>query len=120
MRLLLDQMLDAEAAEALRRAGHDVVRVADVGMGRATDGEILQRAIAGDRVLLTLDEHFGDWAVLPLESHTGVVRVKAHPTTSDRILRTVLPFLAQHATRDFSNCLVIVRETGARWIHTRE
>jgi hypothetical protein len=29
--------------------------------------------IAEDRTLITLDEHFGDWAVLPLSVHPGRV-----------------------------------------------
>jgi len=31
------------------------------------------------RLLGTLDEHFGDWAILPLSAHPGVIRIKASP-----------------------------------------
>ena len=73
-RLLLDQMLDARVAQALAATGYDVVRLADVGMARADDAEVLRRAGHDARVLVTLDEHFGDWCVLPLSEHSGVVR----------------------------------------------
>ena len=82
MRLYLDQMFRLDVAEALRNRGYDVVRASESGLARADDQQILQKAIADNRILLTLDEHFGDWAVLPLSMHPGVIRLKVHPTTS--------------------------------------
>lgn len=118
LRLLLDQMLDEEVAGALRAQGHDAVRASDIGLATADDQAILARAIGDNRLLLTLDEHFGDWAVLPLSDHPGVVRVKAAPATSARILNVLLPFLEKTADRDFRDHLVIVRPAGVRWIRT--
>jgi len=117
-RLLLDQMLDTHVARALAVAGYDVVRLADVGMARADDAEVLRRAGRDGRVLVTLDEHFGDWTVLPLSEHNGVVRVKADPATTDRVIDVLLAFLARHHDRDLHNTLAIVRSTGIRWIRT--
>ena len=82
LRLFLDQMLRREVAEALRNDGHDVVRTSDVGQARADDYQILQKTISEDRILITLDEHFGNWVVLPLRTHPGVIRLKINPTTS--------------------------------------
>jgi len=76
IRLYLDQCLRVEVAQALRVKGFDVVRTAEVGQYRADDSEILQRAISDGRILITLDEHFGNWAVLPLREHPGVIRLK--------------------------------------------
>ena len=44
-RFLLDQMLDADVADAINQAGFDSVRVSALGMARANDGEILAFAI---------------------------------------------------------------------------
>ncbi len=71
-RLYLDQMLRLEVAQALRDDGHDVLRSAEIGQARADDSQILQKAIEADRILITLDEHFGDWVILPLNKHAGV------------------------------------------------
>jgi predicted nuclease of predicted toxin-antitoxin system len=117
-KFLLDQMLDVDVAKALTDTGYDVVRVADIGMARATDDEILAQSIEDDRVLITLDEHFGDWAILPLEKHSGVIRVKATPSTTANILITLLPFLKKHEASSFCNCLVIVSEHRIRRIKT--
>jgi predicted nuclease of predicted toxin-antitoxin system len=56
----LDQMFKLDVAQALRNDGHDVERASDIGQARADDHQILQRAISQNRILITLDEHFGD------------------------------------------------------------
>jgi predicted nuclease of predicted toxin-antitoxin system len=68
-RLYLDQMFGRSVAVALRGAGHDVIRAEEYGQTRADDQEILQKAIADNRILVTLDEHFGDWVVLRKRKH---------------------------------------------------
>lgn len=118
LRLLFDQMIDALAAKRVSKKGHDVVRVADLGLAEADDAEIIDCAICEQRILVTLDEDFGDWAVLPLSEHPGVVRLKVDPTTTDNILDRLFPFLERNKTRDFTNQLVIVKSTGIRWITT--
>ena len=120
LRLLLDQMLDVVVASQLRSQGYDVVRLSDLAMSRADDDAVLTESIRQDRILVTLDDHFGDWAVLPLSSHPGVLRVKSNPATSDRITDLLLPFLEAHGEREFTNQLIIIRETGIRWIHTAD
>lgn len=80
LKLYLDQMLRTDVAWALRNEGHNVVRASEVGQARADDRQILQKAIAEKRILITLDEHFGDWVILPLAEHPGVIRLKINPT----------------------------------------
>ncbi|MFZ1199048.1 MAG: DUF5615 family PIN-like protein [Desulfobacterales bacterium] len=120
LRVYLDQCLSAEVAEALRTEGYDVVRASEIGQMRADDFEILQRAISESRVLITLDDHFGNWVVLPLRQHTGVIRIKISPTTSSNALNLLLPFLKEHKKRDFQNQLVILSTKRSRWIYTGE
>ncbi len=118
MRLYLDQMFRIELAEALRGEGHDIIRTAETGQAVADDAEILRFAIREDRTLITLDEHFGDWAVLPLDKHPGVVRVKVNPTTTANVAALLLPFLEQHQQEEFRDRLIIISRTSKRWIKT--
>ena len=117
-RLYLDQMLRHEAAQALRDEGHDVLRATEVGQARADDNQILQKAISENRVLITLDEHFGDWVILPLSEHSGVIRLKIDPTTSSNALKLLLPFLRLHSSDQFKNFLVILSPKRAKWVYT--
>lgn len=118
MNLLLDQMLDEDVATALQAEGHNVLRVSAFDMKEAEDDEILNKAIETSRILVTLDEHFGDWAILPISHHPGVIRVKADPTSTNVVLAIVLPFLKQHATASLVDHLVIVKPRHVRWIKT--
>jgi predicted nuclease of predicted toxin-antitoxin system len=116
LRLYLDQMFRANIAQALRNEGYDVLRASEVGQDRADDQDVLQKAIAENRVLITLDEHFGDWVILPLNKHPGVIRLKVHPTTSENVLEILLPFLRSHFPEHFRDCLVILSSKRVKWI----
>ena len=117
-RLFLDQMLRLEVAQALKDEGHDVLRVADVGQARADDYQILQKSISENRILVTLDEHFGDWVILPLSEHPGVIRLKISPTTSENAVNLMLPFLRSYSSNQFKNYLVILSTKKSKWVFT--
>lgn len=59
MRFLLDQNLPPRLAEFLQEAGHDAVHTSDYGLERASDEEVLDRAQAEGRVLISADTDFG-------------------------------------------------------------
>ena len=118
LKLYLDQMLRLDVAQALRNEGLDVIRASEVGQARSDDYEILQKAITENRILVTLDEHFGDWVILPLSEHSGVIRLKIDPTTSSNALKLLLPFLRLHSSDQFKNFLVILSPKRAKWVYT--
>ncbi len=118
MRVFIDQMIRQELAKTLRDHGHDVIRASEIGLERADDAVILDVACREGRVLLTLDGHFGNWAVLPLNRHPGVVRLKVHPPTVSAIESLLISFLAKHRQAEFENRLVILSLKRARWIKT--
>jgi len=117
-RIYLDQMLGIEVCRQLKAVGHDVVRAAERGQARADDKQILERAVAEKRILVTLDDHFGDWVVLPLGSHHGVVRLKVNPATSRGIIDLLLPFLERHPGASLADRLVILSPNREKWIKT--
>lgn len=59
MNLLVDACLSPVIAAALRDAGHDAVHVVDLDMVRSSDEEILARAKADGRVVVSADADFG-------------------------------------------------------------
>ena len=118
IKLYLDQMLQAHIAPVLRDEGFDLLRVSETGQSRADDEQVLKKAIDDNRILITLDEHFGDWAILPLSKHPGVIRLKINPTTSDNILRILLPFLRRLFPDKIQNHLVILSSSREKWIST--
>ncbi len=85
VRLFLDQLIDIDVALSLRMDNFDVQCAVDVDMSRANDLDILNYCIAENRILITLDEHFGDWTLIRLKKHPGVIRLNVNPTTTNNI-----------------------------------
>ncbi len=77
-RFLLDQMLDLDVAQIQRDAGHDVIRVSDVGLATADDSAILRRAIDDDRVLRI--------AKVPTRFHPSP---ESHPTLEFAVVEAI-------------------------------
>ena len=117
-KLYLDQMLSLAVAKALREEGYDVVRASETGQARADDREILKKAVQNERILVTLDEHFGNWVILPLSKHPGVIRLKINPATAKNAVKLLIPFLKLHSQNEFKNYLVILSSMRSRWIYT--
>lgn len=120
MRLYLDQMFRHDLAQSLRDHGHNVLCAGEAGQASADDDEILSRAIAEERILVTMDEHFGDWAILPLARHPGVIRVRTHPATTENVAGLLLPFVMAHKQEELRNHLIILSRISERWTRTAE
>jgi len=118
LKIYLDQMFQVNVAQALREQGYDVIRASETGQARADDKQILNKAISENRILITLDEHFGDWVILPLSRHPGVIRLKVHPTASEKVISLLLLFLHLRAQEQFKDHLVIISENRVKWILT--
>ncbi len=118
MKLYLDQMFRIDLAELLRSQGHEVLCAFEAGQEIADDAEVLQRAMREGRILVTMAEHFGHWAILPLDKHSGVIRVKSHPATTSNIAPLLIAFLASHHQSEFCDHLVILSPRTERWVRT--
>jgi predicted nuclease of predicted toxin-antitoxin system len=75
-RLLLDQGLPRSTAILLNQAGWDVILVAEVGMSRSDDLDILQRARGESRICITLDADFHALIATRGERSPSVIRIR--------------------------------------------
>lgn len=53
MRFLIDEMYAERVAVLLVERGHDAVHVRDIGLGGATDADVLERAVDEGRTVVT-------------------------------------------------------------------
>jgi predicted nuclease of predicted toxin-antitoxin system len=91
LRLLLDACVWGGARERLEDAGHECVWVGDWPQDPG-DEEILARAAAEGRILVTLDKDFGELAVVQGRHHCGILRLvglqaREQAVTCGRILK---------------------------------
>ena len=73
---MLDQGLAPHAATILRRHGFDAVHVSDIGMERAEDVLILERARNDERVCITLDHDFHAHLAIAGQGRPSVVLLR--------------------------------------------
>ena len=78
MRFLVDACAGARLAAWLRKMGHDVLDLPDIGPDPG-DRELLRRAAAEDRILITIDTDFGELIFLHDMPHAGLVRLPDVP-----------------------------------------
>ncbi len=74
MKLLLDTCVWGKALQELGAAGHDAIWAGDWPEDPG-DEEILARAYAEGRILVTLDKDFGELAIVRETRHRGIVRL---------------------------------------------
>ena len=79
MKLLLDQDVYELTARFLIALNHDVVRVAELGMARASDEENLNKAIELNRIFVTRDRDYGN-LVFVKEIRSGVLYLRILPS----------------------------------------
>jgi predicted nuclease of predicted toxin-antitoxin system len=77
MRLLANENVPGRAVDSLRAGGHDVLWARSDAPG-SSDEELLHRASAEQRLLITLDKDFGELAFrrgLPAEAGIILIRI---------------------------------------------
>ena len=78
MRFLVDECLTPLVAELLTAAGHDAAHVVALGLGGHPDVEVMARAVADDRVLISADTDFGELLALGGASVPSVILLRRH------------------------------------------
>ena len=114
MKLFLDENLSPQHATELRVEGHDAVSVLEVGLAGATDEQVLRFAVKNKRVLVTLDADFANVIRFPPEHTLGVVRLKVHPATEERIRQSIRRALLFLQNIDIAGRLAVVDEERIR------
>ncbi len=89
MRFLADENFSYDAVQALRDDGHDVAWVRTDAPG-ISDRQVLARAMADHRILLTFDKDFGELAFhAGLPAAGGIILFRISAPSSERIARII-------------------------------
>ncbi len=114
VRYLADMNISPLTVRDLLAEGIDVVRVSTVLAANASDREILGKARAEGRTLITQDLDFSALLALSGESQPSLVTLRLLNTDPDlvtRRLRTVLPQIEESLS---GGCAVTIEDHGVR------
>ena len=111
MRFLADENLPMPSVRRLRREGHDVASASEDAPG-ANDLDVLARAAAEGRVLLTFDRDYGE---LIFRRRTpappGLLLLRFRPTSPEEPAARILALLAETGLDPTGRLTVVERET---------
>ena len=96
MRILADVHIRPTTVRYLNSLGHEAIRSSDILPEEAPDQEIIERAAASDRVILTEDLDFTDIIAISGATQPSLITLRLTDASADnvnRILAYVLPGL---------------------------
>src|SRR5688572_27638106 len=114
MKFLVDMNLSPKWCMLLQAEGWDSVHWSDVGDASAPDHEIMQWALAEDRVVLTHDLDFGAMLAATQASGPSVVQVRTHDVRPHSLGPFLIPLIHRHKDRLEAGALIVVDEGRSR------
>lgn len=113
MKFLLDQDVYAVTERFLINLGHDVVPVAQLGLSRADDEEILQVAQEQGRILVTRDRDFGN-LVFVQTLGSGVLYLRVLFSTQSVVHNELERVLRIYTEGELRRAFVVIEAGGHR------
>jgi predicted nuclease of predicted toxin-antitoxin system len=114
MNLLLDQGLPRGAVSILRQAGHDTVHAGDIGLATAEDTQILSRAVAEQRVVITLDADFHALLALSGADKPSVIRIRIEGLKAAALAKMIADVIDQCGVELQRGAMISVTEFRIR------
>jgi predicted nuclease of predicted toxin-antitoxin system len=114
MRFLIDMNLPPGLAAWLRAEGHDATHVVDAGYAASPDRDIMMRAAAERRIVVSFDLDFGDIAGAAQQSGTGVVLLRLRLPGHAHVRRRLQVAIAQAGGAMEEGAIVLVEDSRLR------
>jgi predicted nuclease of predicted toxin-antitoxin system len=112
MKFKIDENLPVEAAETLRRAGHDAATIVEQRMAGAPDQQLFTVIVAEARILVTLDLGFANIRAYPPASGPGVVVLRLGSQGKTAVMTAIERLLDALAVEPPTGRLWIIDEDG--------
>lgn len=118
MRFLVDMPLSPALALELSRLGHDAVHAHNIGLGRAIDEEILERARREGRVVLTADLDHPRLLALAGSEGPGLILFRGGDFSEQQAIDMLGRVLLAFPDAEFGKSIVVVdkRSIRRRWL----
>jgi predicted nuclease of predicted toxin-antitoxin system len=117
MRILTDQDIYNITIEWLKKEGHDVITVKELGMSRSPDEKILEKATEMQRLFITRDKDFGALVFLKRKSSFGVILLRSNPADIEETQEELKTLLKEYKEKELHNLFCVVESTQYRIRH---
>lgn len=113
MKFLLDQDVYAITAHFLGSLGHDVALAAELGLSRADDKVLLDKAHELERIFVTRDRDYGN-LVFVQGAGAGVIYLRMLPSTIGEVHAELKKALSEYPAGELAKAFVVVETKGHR------
>ena len=93
---LADESCDFSVIRALRQVGYSVKAIAEISPS-LSDENVLELAVAENRLLITEDKDFGEWIFAHQHAMTGVLLIRYPASMRSAAVSAVIDLIRGHA-----------------------
>jgi predicted nuclease of predicted toxin-antitoxin system len=114
MRFLADAGISPKTVEFLTQLGHEAIHVRTLGLHRAADVVLVERARADGSVLITFDLDFGDILALGVLDKPSVIIFRLTDERADAVNQRLTVVLEERLTDLQLGALILVEDARYR------
>jgi predicted nuclease of predicted toxin-antitoxin system len=86
LHFLLDMGVSYKVARWLNDIEHDAIHLSDQGLNKLSDDQIIEKAVAENRIILTADVDFGQLLAFKKSSPASVIQFRIFDLTPENII----------------------------------
>lgn len=98
----------------LRNLGHDVKDIKEIRLYGENDETIISLAQRENRILVTLDQDFGNIITYPTEKYPGIIILKIHPPSIFQTTYLLKKVITRVTEKEIKQALVVIDKNKFR------
>jgi len=114
MRFLANAGVSPSTVDFLKQLGHEAVHVRTLGLERAADRVLIDRALADSSVVVTFDLDFGDILALGVLDKPSVIICRLADERAESVNQRLAKVLAERLVDLESGALILIEDTRYR------
>lgn len=114
MRFLADAGISPKTVDFLNQLGHEATHVRTLGLHRAPDAQVIQRARSEGSVIVTFDLDFGDLLALAVLDKPSAIIFRLADERAESVNQRLTTVLTERHGELESGALILVEDTRYR------
>jgi predicted nuclease of predicted toxin-antitoxin system len=114
MRFLADAGISPKTVDFLKQLGHEAIHVRTLGLQRASDAQVVQRALTDGSIVLSFDLDFGDLLALGVMDKPSAILFRLADERAESVNERLSTILSERINELESGALILVEDTRYR------